>query len=96
MLSSKSLLASLQHISVLMSEHMAIYPKGTNLQIMNNSLLLSLLWVNASCCVYDDKIGIARPSFATTFQRVFYYHVPLTTCFGSQSSHHQVNHKQKH
>jgi hypothetical protein len=25
-----------------------------------------------------------------------YYHVPLTTCFGPQSSHHQVNHKQKH
>jgi hypothetical protein len=31
----------------------------------------TLLWVNASCCVYNDKIGKTRPPFATTFQRVF-------------------------
>jgi hypothetical protein len=51
----------------------------------------SLLWVNASCCVYDDKISITRPPFAATFQRVFIitYHslhvltVNITFCFAT-------------
>jgi hypothetical protein len=32
---------------------------------------VALLWVNASCCVYNGKMGKTRPPFATTFQRAF-------------------------